>query len=83
MTSITANELKTKGVSVLEKALEHDDEAIITVRGKEKYVIIDLKKYSKMREYELEVALMEARAYVANGRVKKESVSEHMESVTG
>ena len=53
MMSITANELKTKGVSVLESALKNDDEAIITVRGKEKYVIVDLKKYSKMREYEL------------------------------
>ena len=82
MTSITANELKTKGVSVLESALENDDEAIITVRGKEKYVIVDLKKYSKMREFELEVALMEARADVANGRVKKESVAEHMKRVT-
>ena len=82
MMSITANELKTKGVSVLESALKNDDEAIITVRGKEKYVIVDLKKYSKMREYELEVALLEARADLANGRVKKESVTEHMERVT-
>jgi len=81
MTSITANELKIKGVSVLESALEIDDEAIITVRGKEKYVIVDLKKYNKMREYELEVALLEARSDLANGRAKKESVAEHMARV--
>jgi len=81
MTSITANELKTKGVSVLESALETDDEAIITVRGKEKYVIVDLKKYSKMREYELEVALLEARADLASGQTKKETVAEHMARV--
>lgn len=82
MTSITANELKTKGISVLERALRIDDEVIITVRGKEKYVIIDLKKYSKIREYELEIALLEARADLANGRAKKESVAEHMARVT-
>jgi prevent-host-death family protein len=82
MTSITANELKTKGISVLESALRIDDEAIITVRGKEKYVIMDLKKYSKMREYELEIVLLEARADLANGRAKKESVAEHMARVT-
>ena len=81
MTSITANELKTKGVSALENALQSDDEAIITVRGKDKYVIVDLKKYSKMREYELEVALLEARADVANNRIKKDSVAEHMKRV--
>ncbi len=82
MTSITANELKTKGVSALENALRSDDEAIITVRGKDKYVIVDLKKYSKMREYELEVALLEARADIANDRIKKDSVAEHIKRVT-
>ncbi|MCP3674858.1 MAG: type II toxin-antitoxin system Phd/YefM family antitoxin [Gammaproteobacteria bacterium] len=82
MTSITANELKTKGISVLESALEIDDAAIITVRGKEKYVIVGMKKYSKMREYELEVALLEAKADLANGRTKKETVAEHMVRVS-
>ncbi len=81
MTSITANELKTKGISALENALESDDEAIITVRGKDKYVIVDLKKYSKMREYELEVALLEARADIANDQTQKETVTEHMKRV--
>ncbi len=81
MASITANELKTKGISALENALQSDDEAIITVRGKDKYVIVDLKKYNKMREYELESALLEARTDVANERIKKESVTEHMKRV--
>ena len=83
MTSITANDLKTKGVSVVEEALLDDDEAVITVRGKETYVVIDMKRYSKLREYELEVALLEARADVAAGRVKDESVEAHMKRVTG
>ena len=82
MNSITANELKTKGVSVVESALQGDDEAIITVRGKDKYVIIDMKKYNKLRDYELEIALLEARADVAKGHVKRESVAAHMNRVT-
>jgi PHD/YefM family antitoxin component YafN of YafNO toxin-antitoxin module len=82
MNSITANELKTKGVSVVENALQSDDEAIITVRGKDKYVIIDMNKYNKLRDYELEIALLEARADVAKGRVQRESVAAHMKRIT-
>ncbi len=82
MSSITANDLKTKGVSVVEDALLDDGEAIITVRGKEKYVVIDMNKYNKLREYELEVALLEARADAAAGRVKHESVDAHMKRIT-
>jgi len=82
MSSITANELKTKGVSVVENALEDNDEAIISVRGKDKYVIIDMKKYNKLRDYELEIALLEARSDVASGRTKRESVAAHIKRVT-
>lgn len=82
MNSITANELKTKGVSVVENALKSDDEAIITVRGKDKYVIIDMNKYNKLRDYELEIALLEARADVEKGRVQHESVAAHMKRIT-
>ncbi len=81
MTNIAANELKTKGVSVLENALKGGGEAIITVRGEQKYVVINMKQYDKFREYELEIALLEARADVAEGRVKRESVDEHMKRV--
>lgn len=81
MTSITANDLKTKGVSVVENALRDSDEAIITVRGKDKYVVIDLDKYSRLRDYELEIALLEAKADMKAGRVKRESVASHMKRV--
>ena len=82
MPNITANELKTKGVSVLKSALQGDNEAIITVRGKDTYVVIDMDKYNKLRNYELEIALLEAKADVAKGRVKRESVAAHLQRVT-
>lgn len=81
MASITANELKTKGVSVVESALQQDEKAVITVRGERKYVVLDCNAYNKLREYELDIALQEARDDIANGNYKTESVEEHMKRV--
>ena len=49
---ITANELKTGGVSAIEKVISEDSEAIITVRGKNRYVVMDIEKYNHLRECE-------------------------------
>ncbi len=83
MISIKANDLKTKGVSVVESALQQDGEAIITVRGERKYVVLDFKTYNKLREYELDIALQEARNNIADGNYNTESVDEHMKRVLG
>ncbi len=78
MAGITANDLKTKGVSVLESVLQEDGEAVITVRGKRKYIVLDFNTYNRLREYELEVAVQEARKDIADGNYKMENVDEHM-----
>ncbi len=83
MTSITANDLKTKGVSVVEAALQQDGEAVITVRGDRKYVVLNFNTYNKLREYELEIALQEARSDIESGNYKIESVDEHMNRLLG
>ena len=82
MSTLTANDLKTKGVSAVEACLKEDDEVIISVRGKERYVIVDIEKYARMREYELAAALQEAKADVDAGRYTTESVAEHMQRVS-
>ncbi len=82
MQSVTANELKTKGVSAVEERLATEDEVIITVRGQDKYVVMSLEKYARLREYELDIAVQEARADYAAGRVTRESVDDHMKRVT-
>jgi PHD/YefM family antitoxin component YafN of YafNO toxin-antitoxin module len=82
MNTVTANELKTKGISAVEARLQVDEEVIISVRGKDKYVVMDLEKYAKLREYELAIALQEARADVDAGRYSIGSVSDHMLQVT-
>jgi len=82
MQSVTANELKTKGVSAVEERLATEDEVIITVRGQDKYVVMSLEKYARLREYELDIAVQEARSDYAAGRVTRESVDDHMQRVT-
>ncbi len=83
MTSITANDLKTKGVSAIESALQQSGEVVITARGERKYVVLDFSTYNKLREYELDFALREARDDIASGNYKTESVDKHMERVLG
>jgi PHD/YefM family antitoxin component YafN of YafNO toxin-antitoxin module len=82
MRSLTANELKIKGVSAVEKLLEYADEVVISVRGQDRYVVVDIEKYARLREYELAAALQEARADVAAGRYNTDSVAEHMQRVS-
>jgi len=82
MDAVTANELKTRGVSVVEDRLKTDDEVIISVRGQDKYVVVSLEKYSRLRECELDIAVKEAQADYEAGRVITESVDDHMKRVT-
>lgn len=79
MNKITANDLKTKGVSILEKHLADNPEIVITVRGEEKYVVMALEHYTYLRECELETALHEARADYEAGNYLVESVDEHIQ----
>lgn len=75
---ISANELKTKGVSAITSRLVNAKEAIITVRGKERYVVMDMEQYNYLRECELEAALNQAKADMAAGRFVTESVADHI-----
>ena len=82
MNAVTANELKTRGISAVEDLLETEEEVIISVRGVPKYVLMDLEKYARLRESELDMAIKEARADYEAGRVVTESVDDHMTRVT-
>ncbi|MBV1931141.1 MAG: type II toxin-antitoxin system Phd/YefM family antitoxin [Porticoccaceae bacterium] len=81
MNTLTANELKTRGVSAVEEGLKHDDELVISVRGQHRYVVMDIEKYNQLRELELATAVAEARADYAAGRYTTETVAEHMQRV--
>ncbi len=78
MSHISANDLKTKGVSAIEAALNDAPEAIVSVRGKDKFVVMDLAHYHYLRECELDAALAETRADLAAGRTIQESAADHL-----
>lgn len=78
MKMIAANELKVRGVTSIEKALEDCSEAIISVRGQDKYVVMDMEEYNRLRVCELEAALYETRQQIAAGEFIEESVDEHI-----
>jgi prevent-host-death family protein len=78
---ITANELKTKGVSILNEETSDGNEVIVTVRGKNKFVILPIEKYNYLRECELEAALLEAKRDIKEGRFIKEPVEKHIKRI--
>jgi hypothetical protein len=78
MANLTANDLKTRGIAAIEAELAERPEAIVTVRGKDRFVVMDIAQYHYLRECELEAALAEARSDVAAGRYVKESAEAHV-----
>ena len=80
MSNLTANDLKTKGVAAIEAVLAERPEAIVSVRGKDRFVVMEIAQYH-MRECELEAALAETRADIAAGRFMKGTPAAHVKRV--
>jgi len=74
---LTANDIKTKGISFVEKLIKKYNEVFITVRGKKKFVILPIEEYEKLKEAELEKIIREAEEDYKQGRIIKESAEEH------
>ena len=83
MSNITANDLKTRGIAAIESALAGHTEAVVSMRGAGRFVVMKLSHYHYLRECELEAALMESRADIAAGRYFKESPAAHLARVQG
>lgn len=81
MANLTANDLKTRGIAAIEAVLADSPEAIVSVRGKDRFVVMDIAQYHYLRECELEAALAETHADVAAGRFVKDSAAEHVKRV--
>jgi len=79
MSAVTANELKTKGIKAIEDALLTQSEALLSVRGQVKYVVMRQEHYQYLRECELEAALAESKADLVGGRFVKETVAQHLQ----
>ncbi len=83
MTVVTANDLKTKGISDIERILQDAQEVVVSVRGKPRYVVMDIVHYDFLRECEIAAALVQAREDVAAGRYRQESADAHVARITG
>ncbi len=79
---VTANELKTKGISRLDEITAKGDEAIISVRGENRYVVLTVDRYNYLRDCELEAAVIETRRDLDRGDVIHESVEAHIRRIT-
>jgi PHD/YefM family antitoxin component YafN of YafNO toxin-antitoxin module len=78
---ITANELKVKGIKAIQNELKDKDEAVITHRGKPKFIVVDFDRFDKLRGLELDKAYLEAMEDIKAGRYKTVSVDEHIQEV--
>jgi hypothetical protein len=81
MSNLTANDLKTKGIAAIEAVLAERPEAIVSVRGKERFVVMEIAQYHHLRECELEAALAETKADIAAGRFNKGTPAAHVKRV--
>ena len=77
MSIISANELRVGGVATIEEGLAEASEAIITVRGKPQFVVMDLSRYQCLKVCELEATLAESFADMAAGRFVVETHEDH------
>ncbi len=78
MKQITANGLKTHGVSSIDQALQGGEEALISVRGRDRYVVMGLDVYNRLRVCELDAALYQCQQEIAAGEGIEESPAEHL-----
>jgi prevent-host-death family protein len=78
MTVVTANDLKTKGISDIERILQEAEEVVISVRGKPRYVVMDIAHYDFLRKCEVAAAWAQTREDVAAGRYRREGADAYI-----
>ncbi len=78
MSSISASQLKTQCVSAIAETLSETPEAMVSVRGKDRFVVMDIEHYRYPRGCELTAAPAESQPDIAAGRFVKESDDAHM-----
>lgn len=82
MTAITANDLKTQGISVLEQGIAENGEAVITVRGKPRFVVLQIEDYGRLRELELAAAIEQSRSELAEGKIDARDIASHIRDLS-
>jgi hypothetical protein len=78
MSSLTANDLKTRGVAAIEESLAGKPEALISVRGIDRFVVMEVAQYNYLRECELEAAVAHSTADIEAGRYAIQTPEQHV-----
>ena len=73
--------MEDRGVTAIEQALAENTEVIVSVRGKDKYVVMSFERYSHLRTCELEAAIHNTRKDLAEGRFDAESPADHLKRI--
>ena len=79
--TITANDLKTKGASAIKTALNDSKSAFVSVRGQNKYVVMDVAEYDRLREAEISQALEKAREEIRQGKYVAGGIDDHIKRI--
>jgi len=79
--TVSANEVKTKGVSLFANLLGKFDELVINVRGKDKFIVLNIERYRELRAKELDMAYIETKEEIENKEYKSQSASEHIQEL--
>jgi len=74
---ISANNIKRRGISYVEKYLKSGESVLISVRGRTKYTIIPIAKYDKLRELELDNAIKQAEEDYKEKKYITETAEDH------
>jgi len=79
--TVSANEVKKRGVSLFGELLEKWDEVIINFRGEKKYVVMDVERYKELRALELDHAYTEVMEDIKTGDYEIVSAKEHIDKL--
>ena len=79
--TVSANEVKKRGVSLFGELLEKWDEVIINFRGQKKYVVMDIERYKELRALELDKAYAEVMEDYKKGNYKVLTAEEHIKNL--
>lgn len=81
MSLISTKDLKTRGITAIDHALQDQFEAAITVDGEVKYIVMSEERYRYLRECELEAALAESKANMNASRFVRETIDQHLDRI--
>jgi len=77
---LSMNDLKRTGLSRIKNMFKNEPEIIVQDRGKDAFVLIDIEYYSYLRELELEMAVIQARKEITEGKYTT-GVKEHIKEL--